>query len=166
MAENTKKQHYTEEGFKALTDELEYLKNVRRKEVKDALASARSYGDLSENSEYDEAKDEQAKVEGRISELDALIKNAIVVHEAEVDESVVSVGANVRVYDETYEEELEYNIVGSNEADAFIGNISDQSPIGSALIGKRADDVVEVTVPDGSVIKLRVLEVKRTRTAG
>ena len=166
MAENIKKQHYTEEGFKALTDELEYLKNVRRKEVKDALASARSYGDLSENSEYDEAKDEQAKVEGRINELDALIKNAIVVKETEVDESVVSVGANVRIYDMTNEEELEYNIVGSNEANAFIGNISDQSPIGSALIGKREGDEIDVTVPDGSTIKLRVLEVKRTRTAG
>ena len=160
------KHYLTPEGKKQLEEKLNHYKTVLRPEVVKEIGAAREYGDLSENSEYDEAKDEQAKVEGRISELDALIKNAIVVHEAEVDESVVSVGANVRVYDETYEEELEYNIVGSNEADAFIGNISDQSPIGSALIGKRADDVVEVTVPDGSVIKLRVLEVKRTRTAG
>ena len=165
MAE-AKKQHYTEEGYRALVEEFEYLKNVRRREVKDALALARSYGDLSENSEYDEAKDEQAKVEGRINELDALIKNAVVVHEAEVDESVISVGAHIKVYDETFEEELEYNIVGSNEANALIGNISDQSPIGSALIGKREGDEIDVTVPDGSTIKLRVLEVKRTRTAG
>ena len=161
MAE-TKKLHYTEEGYRALIEEFEYLKNVRRREVKDALALARSYGDLSENSEYDEAKDEQAKVEGRINELDSLIKNAIVVHEAEVDESVISVGAHIKVYDETYEEELEYNIVGSNEANALIGNISDQSPIGSALIGKRVDDEVEIHVPNGSVLKLRVLEVGRT----
>ena len=167
MAENSsKKQHYTEEGYQALVNEYEYLKNVRRQEVKDALANARSYGDLSENSEYDEAKDEQAKVEGRINELDALIKNAIVVKEAEADESVISVGAHVHVYDETFEEELEYNIVGSNEANAFIGNISDQSPIGSQLIGHREGDEVEVTVPDGSILKLKVLEVKRTKTAG
>ena len=164
MAE-AKKQHYTEEGYRALVEEYEYLKNVRRREVKDALALARSYGDLSENSEYDEAKDEQAKVEGRISELDALIKNAIIVHEGEVDESVISVGAHVKVYDETFDEELEYNIVSSNEADALIGNISDQSPIGAALIGKRADDEVEIHVPNGSVLKVRVLEVGRTNKA-
>ena len=161
MAE-AKKQHYTEEGYRALVEEFEYLKNVRRREVKDALALARSYGDLSENSEYDEAKDEQAKVEGRINELDALIKNAVVIHEAEVDESVISVGAHIKVYDETFDEELEYNIVGSNEANALIGNISDQSPIGSALIGKRVDDEVEIHVPNGSILKLRVLEVGRT----
>ena len=161
MAE-AKKQHYTEEGYRALVEEFEYLKNVRRREVKDALALARSYGDLSENSEYDEAKDEQAKVEGRINELDSLIKNAVVVHDAEVDESIISVGAHIKVYDETFDEELEYNIVGSNEANAFIGNISDQSPIGSALIGKRVDDEVEIHVPNGSVLKLRVLEVGRT----
>ena len=135
---------------------------MRRREVKDALALARSYGDLSENSEYDEAKDEQAKVEGRISELDALIKNAVIVHEAEVDESVVSVGAHVKVYDETFDEELEYDIVSSNEANALIGNISDQSPIGAALIGKRAEDEVEIHVPNGSVLKLRIKEVGRT----
>ncbi len=164
MAE-TKKQHYTEEGYQALVKEYEYLKNVRRREVKDALALARSYGDLSENSEYDEAKDEQAKVEGRISELDALIKNAIVVREAEVDENVISVGAYVKVYDETFDEELEYNIVSSNEANALIGNISDQSPIGAALIGKRVDDEVEIHVPNGSVLKMRVLEVGRTNKA-
>lgn len=157
-----KKQHYTEEGYKALVDELDYLRNVRRREVKDALAVARSYGDLSENSEYDEAKDEQAKVEGRISELDALIKNAIVVHEAEIDESIISVGATVKIYDETFDEELTYNIVGSNEADALKGNISDQSPIGAALIGKREGDEIEVHVPNGSMLKIRVLEVGRT----
>ncbi len=161
MAES-RKQHYTEEGYRALVEELDYLKNVRRREVKDALALARSYGDLSENSEYDEAKDEQAKVEGRISELDALIKNAVIVHEAEVDESVVSVGAHVKVYDETFDEELEYDIVGSNEANALIGNISDQSPIGAALIGKRAGDEVEIHVPNGSILKIKVLEVRRT----
>ena len=162
MAE-IKKQQYTEEGYRALVEEYDYLKNVRRGEVKDALATARSYGDLSENSEYDEAKDEQARVESRISELDELIKNAIVVKEHEVDSSVVSLGAYVKVFDETFEEELEYNIVGSNEANSLIGNISDQSPIGAGLIGKRAGDTAEIHTPSGSVLKLKVLEVGRTR---
>ncbi len=163
MAENTKKQQYTEEGYKALVDEYDYLKNVRRGEVKDALATARSYGDLSENSEYDEAKDEQARVEGRISELDELIKNAIVVKEHDVDASVISLGAYVKVYDETYEEEVEYNIVGSNEANSLIGNISDQSPIGAGLLGKRVGDTAEIHTPSGETIKFRVLEVGRTK---
>ena len=152
----------TRKGEKQLKDELDELRSVRRREVAEKIKVALSFGDLSENSEYDEAKDEQAKVEGRINELDSLIKNAIVVHEAEVDESVISVGAHIKVYDETFEEELEYNIVGSNEANALIGNISDQSPIGSALIGKRVDDEVEIHVPNGSILKLRVLEVGRT----
>lgn len=158
-----KKQQYTEDGYRALVEEYEYLKNVRRGEVKDALAIARSYGDLSENSEYDEAKDEQARVEGRINELDNLIKNAIVVKETEVDSSVVSLGAYVKVYDEEFEEEIEYNIVGSNEANALLGNISDQSPIGSALIGKKVGDTVTAHTPSGATIKLRVLAVGRTK---
>ncbi len=158
-----KKQQYTEDGYRALVEEYEYLKNVRRGEVKDALAIARSYGDLSENSEYDEAKDEQARVEGRINELDNLIKNAVVVKETEVDSSVVSLGAYVKVYDEEFEEEIEYNIVGSNEANALLGNISDQSPIGSALIGKKVGDTVVAHTPSGATITLRVLEVGRTK---
>ena len=162
MTEN-KKQQYTEDGYRALVEEYEYLKNVRRGEVKDALALARSYGDLSENSEYDEAKDEQARVEGRINELDNLIKNAVVVKETEVDSSVISLGAYVKVYDETYEEELLYNIVGSNEANALLGHISDQSPIGSGLLGKKAGETVTITTPSGSPLKLRILEVGRTK---
>ncbi len=162
MAE-IKKQHYTEDGYRALVEEYEYLKNVKRGEVKDALALARSYGDLSENSEYDEAKDEQARVEGRINELDTLIKNAIVVKETEVDSSVISLGSYVKVYDEEFEEELEYNIVGSNEANALLGNISDMSPIGSALIGKKVGDTVTVVPPSGATVTLRVLEVGRTK---
>ncbi len=160
---NSKKQQYTEEGYRAIVEEYEYLKNVRRAQVKEALATARSYGDLSENSEYDEAKDEQAKVEGRISELDELIKNAVVVKEAEFDSTVVSIGSYVKVYDETFEEEIEYNIVGTNETNALMGLISESSPIGSALVGKKVGDVAEATAPNGSVIKLRVLEVARSK---
>lgn len=160
---NSKKQQYTEEGYRAIVEEYEYLKNVRRAQVKEALATARSYGDLSENSEYDEAKDEQAKVEGRISELDELIKNAVVVKEAEFDSTVVSIGSYVKVYDETFEEEIEYNIVGTNETNALMGLISESSPIGSALVGKKVGDVAEASAPNGSVIKLRVLEVARSK---
>ncbi len=159
----SKKQQYTEEGYRAIVEEYEYLKNVRRGQVKEALAIARSYGDLSENSEYDEAKDEQAKVEGRISELDELIKNAVVVKETEFDSNVVSIGSYVKVYDETYEEELEYNIVGTNETNALMGLISESSPIGSALVGKKVGDIAEAHTPTGSVIKLRVLEVARSK---
>lgn len=160
---DSKKQQYTEEGYRAIVEEYEYLKNVRRGQVKEALAIARSYGDLSENSEYDEAKDEQAKVEGRISELDELIKNAVVVKETEFDSNVVSIGSYVKVYDETYEEELEYNIVGTNETNALMGLISESSPIGSALVGKKVGDIAEAHTPTGSVIKLRVLEVARSK---
>ncbi|MCD7783486.1 MAG: transcription elongation factor GreA [Firmicutes bacterium] len=161
MAE--RKQHFTESGYQACVEELDYLKNKRRQEVKDALALARSYGDLSENSEYDEAKDEQAKVESRISELEEILNSAIVVKEDEVDTSVISLGAHVTVLNKTFDEQIEYDIVGSNEADAFAGKISDQSPIGAALMGKRVDDTVTVSTPNGSHMVLLVLDVERTK---
>ncbi|MCD7944888.1 MAG: transcription elongation factor GreA [Clostridiales bacterium] len=161
MAE--RKQHFTESGYQACVEELDYLKNKRRQEVKDALALARSYGDLSENSEYDEAKDEQAKVESRISELEEILNSAIVVKEEEVDTSVISLGAHVTVLNKTFDEQIEYDIVGSNEADAFAGKISDQSPIGAALMGKRVDDTVTVATPNGSHMVLLVLDVERTK---
>ncbi|MCD7776263.1 MAG: transcription elongation factor GreA [Firmicutes bacterium] len=161
MAE--RKQHFTESGYQACVEELDYLKNKRRQEVKDALALARSYGDLSENSEYDEAKDEQAKVESRISELEEILNNAVVVKEEEVDTSVISLGAHVTVLNKTYDEQVEYDIVGSNEADAFAGKISDQSPIGAALMGKKVDDTVTVPTPSGSTMTLLVLDVERTK---
>ncbi len=150
----------TPEGLKMMTEELEYLKNVRRVEVKEQIAIARSFGDLSENSEYDEAKNEQAKVESRIQELEQLLKNVVVVSEEDLNSGVVNLGTTVRVYDEEFDEEIEYNIVGTNEVDPLKNNISDQSPIGSALLGKKAEDVVEVEVPSG-VIKLKILEVRK-----
>ena len=131
----------TPEGLKMMTEELEYLKNVRRVEVKEQIAIARSFGDLSENSEYDEAKNEQAKVESRIQELEQLLKNVVVVSEEDLNSGVVNLGTTVRVYDEEFDEEIEYNIVGTNEVDPLKNNISDQSPIGSALLGKKAEDV-------------------------
>ncbi len=150
----------TAEGLKKMTDELDFLKNTKRVEVKEAIAVARSFGDLSENSEYDEAKNEQAKVETRINELEEILKNVVVIDESELSDDVVNLGMTVKVLDEEFDEEDEYNIVGTNEADPLKNNISDQSPIGMALIGKRVGDVAEVEAPDG-VIKLRILAIRK-----
>lgn len=159
-----KQMHYTKEGYQALVDELDYLKTTRRAEVKEALAVARSYGDLSENSEYDEARNEQAKVESRITELEGLILHAIVVDESEVDHSKVSIGSIVKV--EKHGKEVEYTIVGSNEVDFWSGKISDQSPIGAALIGAREGDTVTVETPDGTSYPLKLLSVSRVKLNG
>ena len=125
-----KKQMYTSEGLKKLQEELQYLKTTRRDEIKNDIAVARSFGDLSENSEYDEARNEQAKNEARIKELEELIDNAEVIDENEIDTSVVSLGSIVRVFDEELQEEVEYSLVGSNEANPLLSRISDQSPVG------------------------------------
>ena len=138
---------YTQEGFDELEKELKYLRTTRREEIKEAIAVARGFGDLSENSEYDEARNEQAKVEARIKELESLLENAEIIDEASMDAGVISLGSTVKVYDVEWDEELTYDIVGSNEADALKHRISDQSPIGRALMGKHAGDSVEVELP-------------------
>ncbi len=150
----------TPEGLKMMTEELDHLKNVRRVEVKEQIAIARSFGDLSENSEYDEAKNEQAKVESRIQELEQLLKNVVVVSEEDLNAGVANLGMTVKVYDEEFDEEIEYNIVGTNEVDPLKNNISDQSPIGMALLGKKTGEVAEVETPSG-VIKLKILDIYR-----
>ncbi len=150
----------TPEGLKIMTEELEYLKNVRRVEVKEQLAIARSFGDLSENSEYDEAKNEQAKVETRINELEQLLKNVVLVNEEDLNSGIANVGTTVKVYDEEFDEEIEYNIVGTNEVDPLKNNISDQSPIGIALIGKKVGDIAEVEAPAG-IIKLKIVDIRK-----
>lgn len=150
----------TPEGHKIMTEELDYLKNVKRVEVKEQIAIARSFGDLSENSEYDEAKNEQAKTESRIQELEELLKNVVIVTEQDLNSGVVNLGTVVTVYDEEFDEKIEYSIVGTNEVDPLANKISDQSPIGKALLGKKAEDIAEVETP-GGVIKLKILEVKR-----
>ncbi|MBQ7660938.1 MAG: transcription elongation factor GreA [Clostridia bacterium] len=157
-----KQMHYTKEGYQALVDELDYLKTTRRAEVKEALAVARSYGDLSENSEYDEARNEQAKVESRITELESLILHAIVVDESEVDHSRVSVGSIVKIQNTKTKKVTEYTIVGSNEVDFWSGKISDQSPIGAAIIGARKGDSVVVEAPAGAY-KVKIVEVDRVK---
>lgn len=153
---------YTPDGYKELLAELNYLKTTRREEIKNDIAVARSFGDLSENSEYDEARNEQAKTEARIKELEDLIANAVIVEEDAIDESVVSLGSTVRVYDEEEKEEVEYSLVGSNEANPLIGKISDQSPIGKSLMGARTGDVLRVETPSG-LIQMKVLNVSRSR---
>lgn len=150
----------TADGLKKMTDELDYLKNIKRVEVKEAIAVARSFGDLSENSEYDEAKNEQAKVESRINELEEILKNVVVINESELSDDTVNLGMTVKVYDEEFDEEDEYNIVGTNEADPLKNNISDQSPIGMALVGKKVGDIAEVEAPDG-IVKLKILEIRK-----
>ncbi len=152
---------YTPEGFKALQEELEYLRTVRVEENKKEISTARSFGDLSENSEYDEAKAEQGQIHARIRELDEMIRNARVLDESEIDKSRVSVGSIVRVFNETRNIEVEYHIVGSYETDPKNGKISDSSPIGIALIGNREGDVVTVTGAREQVI--RILSVKRAK---
>ncbi len=151
---------YTQEGYDALVEELNYLKNIRREEIKNDIAVARSFGDLSENAEYDEARNEQAKVEARIKDLEELIVNAVIVDESKIDTSIVSVGSTVKVMDYDLDMEIEYTLVGSNEADPASGKISDQSPIGRALIGARAGQEVNVLTPGGE-LKMKLLDVAR-----
>ena len=154
------KQMYTKQGYQDLVDELKYLKLTRREEIKEQIAVARGFGDLSENAEYDEARNEQAKVEARIMELEALIENAEIIDESSMDARSISLGSLVTLYDEDYDEEITYSIVGSNQADPLEQKISDQSPIGRALMGKKAGDRVTVTAPAGE-LHFKVLEVAR-----
>jgi transcription elongation factor GreA len=150
----------TDEGLKKLKDELEYLKKVRRREVVEGLRQARSFGDLTENSEYDEAKNEQAKVEAQILELEETLKNVKIINESEISTDAVSVGSTVKVFDETYNEETEYMIVGPTEADPINGKISDQSPIGAALLGAKIGESVSIHTPGGTV-KMRIITIGR-----
>ena len=154
------KQMYTKQGFQELLDELSYLKLTRREEIKEQIAVARGFGDLSENAEYDEARNEQAKVEARILELESLIENAEIIDESMMDARSISLGSVVTLLDEEFDEEITYSIVGSNQADPLEQKISDQSPIGRALMGKKAGDRVTVTAPAGE-LHFKVLEVSR-----
>ena len=157
-----KKQMYTQQGYQELVDELHYLKHEKREKIKSDIALARSFGDLSENSEYDEARNEQAKNEARIKELEELVENAVILDESNIDTSVVSLGSTVKVKNTDLGVEITYDLVGSNESNPMEFKISDQSPIGAALMGKRAGDKVAVTTP-GGVIHLSVVEVSRTQ---
>ncbi len=150
----------SEEGLKKLEEELEYLKTVRRKEVTEMLKVAKSFGDLSENSEYDEAKNEQAITEARIAELEEQLKNVEIVDTANLANDVVRVGHSVKLKDMADNAVVEYQIVGVTEADPFNGRISDESPVGKALLGKKVNSVVEVEIPVG-VVKYKIMKISK-----
>ena len=150
----------TQEGYDKLEEELENLKVVKRKEVAERIKVAISFGDLSENAEYDEAKKEQAQVEERILKLENMVRKAVIIDESKIDLNVVTIGSIVKVKDLEFDEEVEYTIVGSTEADPYDGKISNESPVGNALLGRAAKEVVEVQVPDG-VAKFEILEIRR-----
>ena len=156
-----KKNILTYEGLRKYEDELHELKVVRRKEVAQKIKEAREQGDLSENAEYDAAKDEQRDIEARIEELEKILKNAEVVVEDEVDLDKISMGCRVKIIDMEFDEELEYKIVGSTEANSLKGKISNESPVGKALIGKKKGDVVQVETQVG-VLKYKVLGIERS----
>lgn len=155
-----KKVLLTSEGLKKLQDELDNLKNVRRKENTAALKIAKSFGDLSENSEYDEAKNEQAEIEARISEIENMLKNAEIIDESDIATDVVSIGSKVTVKDIDDGEICEYLIVGSTEADPMKGKISDESPVGTALLGHKIGEVVSVEAPMG-VLEYEIVNISK-----
>jgi transcription elongation factor GreA len=150
----------TEDGLREKQEKLDYLKTVRRAQISEQIKEARAFGDLSENAEYDEAKNEQAKVEAEIAQLEKLLRNAIVLEENTVDSSAVSIGTTVRILDMEFNEEEEYQIVGSVEADADKHRISNESPVGSALIGKKTGEIAVVKTPAGE-IQLKVISIKK-----
>ena len=155
------KQFLTKKGYDERVARLEELKVVRRKEVAQKLKEAREQGDLSENAEYDAAKDEQRDIEARIEELEKILKNAEVVVEDEVDLDKINIGCQVKILDIEYSEELDYKIVGSTEANSLKGKISNESPVGKALIGHKVGDTVEVETPAG-VFAYKILEIQRS----
>lgn len=155
----------TREGYQKLEQDLDTLRTVKRKEVADKIKVARGYGDLSENAEYDAAKEEQAIVEARIADLEATLKVARIIDDNELSHDTVSIGMKVKIMAEGDDEEdaEEYDITGSTEADMDLNRISDESPVGAALIGHKAGDVVAVTLPNGSVIDYKILAVSRSK---
>lgn len=156
-----KKNILTYEGLQKLENELHDLKVVKRKEVAEKIKEAREQGDLSENAEYDAAKDDQRDIEARIEEIEKILKNAEVVVEDEVDLDKINIGCKVRIYDCEFEEELEYKIVGSTEANSLQGKISNESPVGKALIGVKVGETVKVETQAG-VLEYKVLEIQRS----
>lgn len=150
----------TKDGLKEKQEKLDYLKTVKRGQISEQIKEARAFGDLSENAEYDEAKNEQARVETEIAQLEKLLRNAIVVEDNEIDLTTVGIGTTVRILDLEYNEEEVYSIVGSAEADADKKRISNESPVGAALIGKKVGDTADVTTPGGT-ITFKVVDIFR-----
>ena len=156
-----KKNILTSEGLKKLEDELEDLIVVKRKEVAQKIKEAREQGDLSENAEYDAAKDEQRDIEARIEEIEKILKNAEIVDEDEVNTDTINVGCQVKILDCEFDEELTYKIVGSTEANSLKGKISNESPVGKALLGKKVGDIVTVETQVGT-IQYKVLDIQKS----
>ncbi|MEF9863689.1 MAG: transcription elongation factor GreA [Christensenellaceae bacterium] len=148
----------THQGVKELEAKLEYLKTIRRLEIAEEIKVARAFGDISENAEYDEAKNEQARIEGEIVSIEKMLRNAVVVDQDDVDVQKVNVGTTVKVYDKEFDEEMEYQIVGSVEADLSLNKISNESPVGKALIGKKIGNIVRVETP-GGIVKYKILDI-------
>jgi transcription elongation factor GreA len=150
----------TYEGLKSLEQELEMLKGTKRREVAEKIRQALAFGDISENNEYDEAKNEQAQIEARIAKLDQMLKNAKIIDEDEVSTETVGIGCKVKLQDLDTKEKMEYTIVGSTEADPSKSRISNVSPVGKALIGAKKGQTVNVAVPDGQ-LKLKILDIDK-----
>ena len=150
----------TEDGLKEKQEKLDFLKTVKRAQISEQIKEARAFGDLSENAEYDEAKNEQARVETEIAQLEKMLRNAVVFEDNIKDSKLVNIGTTVRILDMEYNEEEEYQIVGSVEADTDRRRISNESPVGSALIGKKVGDVAVVKTPAGE-IQLKVISIKK-----
>lgn len=150
----------TQEGYDKIEKELEYLRTEKRTEIAERIKVALGFGDLSENSEYDEAKNAQAENEQQIAELEVKIRHAKVIDSKEIDTKTVQIGNTVKLYDEEFEEEIEYTIVGSTEVDLAENKISNESPIGKALLGRKKGEVVDVDAPDG-IIKFKILAIKK-----
>ena len=155
----------THEGYKKLEQELDNLRTVKRKEVADKIKVARGYGDLSENAEYDAAKEEQAIVEARIADLEATLKVARIIDDNDLSQDTVSIGMRVKILavGDDEDEAEEYDITGSTEADMDYNRISDESPVGAALVGHKAGDKVAVTLPNGNIIDYKILAVSRSK---
>lgn len=157
---NDKQIILTQEGLRKLEDELEHLKSVKRREVADRIKVAIGYGDISENSEYEDAKNEQAFIEGRVITLEKMLRNARIINNDDIDIDTVSIGSIVTVEDLEYGDTMEYSIVGTAESDPLQNKISNESPVGKAILGKKKGTVVEVSVPVG-IIQYKILDIKK-----
>ncbi|MBQ3149728.1 MAG: transcription elongation factor GreA [Clostridia bacterium] len=151
----------THEGYRQLKAELEELKTTGREEIAARIKEARSFGDLSENAEYDEAMNAQAIMEARIAKLESELKDAIVLDESDISTEIVKTGLTVKLYDVDFDEEVEYKILGKSQSDPDNGIISDQSPVGKALIGRKSGETVSVELPNGSVIEYKILSISK-----
>lgn len=154
-----KKTVFTREDYNKLSEELNKLKTEGRDEIAEKIKEARSHGDLSENAEYDEAMNEQAKMEAEIAKLEADLRNATILDEEEITTEMVHIGSKVKLYDMEYEEEVEYKILGKSDLEN--GVISDLSPVGSAIMNKKVGDVADVHTPSGKIIKMKILEISK-----